>query len=1349
MTSPPPWVASYIGIPWRSGGRTREAVDCYGIVRLVLEEHGGVRLPTYDTVAATDLLRAHEEIEASLRDWRSVARGAERPFDVLQINRTFKHAGRFVSRPVHLGVVLDGGNVLHAEGDGAAGVVLADLEDMRRATHAIWRHKTLCNGAEGQPGSPFDCRQFLVEPGATIADIIVLAGIDDATLDYVEVWVGGTRLDKSLRDHWHQIRPKAGKRVTIATIPQGGGGLRIAAMVGVMALATAATVFIPGIGGALAASMIMGGGMFAVNKFLPEPIAKPPVYNNAKKQAAYSITGGSNERSPGRPVPVLLGRHKFTPPSAAAHTSIRGQKVYYRTILVLSTGPVTDPVIFIGDTPLSEYSGVEVTFDRGWHPKQLRDRGKWNPNIGYPTGRQARPGDKWTADRAAGKFSKNDFVVYNGLYSAIDERAWDHNPGRGHEKFLGDPVEERFDVALEPKVAVIRETAVGTDEITVDFVCPTLGQIRSKGQSDNYTVKLQIYESPVESPENWRLVDGEVSITGGASGPKETFGSRTWRAGGNSASKKYRVRVKRTNPLNDTLDNTVYSDCKWFALKSFGDRPLLQPLGLSTLMLDVKGSGQLSGVLDKVRVICQTLTWDWDGTAWVWRGTSNPASLVRHIWQMPQWPAPLTDAQIDLPRVQQAAEFCTRHKLEFNSYVDFSISNLHEFLGDIGIAGFFAICRRHNKRSMALDPVEGGSPVRLFVDGVNCWDVTTRDVLGEDLHAVRVNIADEAKDWGAAERLICADGYTEATATRIEDATMLGITSTAQATLLGRARIADRTLRREEIQLVTNIQGLSCEIGDVVAFASDDLAVSTARGRISTVLLADDGDTVIGVTLTHPVEMEDLGTYGISYIVGTRLTSIAVITEPGIRDTVLFASPPARAAFPEVGAVFSFAPSSRVTMPMVIRDIHPDDEDNVRITLVGMPATIQELKTKLPPWNSYATLTKSLPTPVVTSVLSTAREMILTAQGDLVTRVVISLAPVSIQGIDVVVMVRPSGVTDDYAIVQATKAEEGRVGVIGLQDGYTYDLRVQYVHADYFPSQATEILSHRVAGKLEPPAAVENLRLVVIGPNLARLHWEQPEELDVRYGGTLLVKHSPEMFSASWLTATSLSSTEVSAAQLSMIVPLMTGTYLVMTRDSSGNLSREFATVNTDGASIDEFDTLTGGTIVEEPLFLGNRFNVGVVDGTLRLLQGSFDDVVDVDQMPNWDAIGLNVVNAGVYYFADTHDMGEVNRVRLRRRISQSPDLVGDLISKRLLPISQWPSISGTVGVTGTDVIIEVRTTTGDPAAEDAIWSPWTRLDIGEWVCRGIQGRAWLITEDASFGVIVSSLQLFVEERVL
>lgn len=39
------WYAEYVGIPFKTLGRDKTACDCYGLVRIVLNEHYGIMLP--------------------------------------------------------------------------------------------------------------------------------------------------------------------------------------------------------------------------------------------------------------------------------------------------------------------------------------------------------------------------------------------------------------------------------------------------------------------------------------------------------------------------------------------------------------------------------------------------------------------------------------------------------------------------------------------------------------------------------------------------------------------------------------------------------------------------------------------------------------------------------------------------------------------------------------------------------------------------------------------------------------------------------------------------------------------------------------------------------------------------------------------------------------------------------------------------------------------------------------------------------------------------------------------------------------------------------------------------------
>ena len=103
----PFWVADYIGIPFKTHGRSRAGCDCWGLVRLVLEEQYGKRLPCYgdmyeNTKAGAQIARVVAEEK---RFWTEIPAGKEKCGDVVVL--------RAMGHPMHVGVVIAGGKMLH------------------------------------------------------------------------------------------------------------------------------------------------------------------------------------------------------------------------------------------------------------------------------------------------------------------------------------------------------------------------------------------------------------------------------------------------------------------------------------------------------------------------------------------------------------------------------------------------------------------------------------------------------------------------------------------------------------------------------------------------------------------------------------------------------------------------------------------------------------------------------------------------------------------------------------------------------------------------------------------------------------------------------------------------------------------------------------------------------------------------------------------------------------------------------------------------------------------------------------------------------------------------------------
>lgn len=131
----PAWVADYVGLPFLRCGRTREGLDCWGLVSLVLSEQYGISLPDYSgTGWGNGPARAvAETIEREAGAyWREVPASGAQPGDVLLMTAR--------GLPIHVGVLVAPGWILHAEETADTCLEPLDSPHFRRRIAGFYRH---------------------------------------------------------------------------------------------------------------------------------------------------------------------------------------------------------------------------------------------------------------------------------------------------------------------------------------------------------------------------------------------------------------------------------------------------------------------------------------------------------------------------------------------------------------------------------------------------------------------------------------------------------------------------------------------------------------------------------------------------------------------------------------------------------------------------------------------------------------------------------------------------------------------------------------------------------------------------------------------------------------------------------------------------------------------------------------------------------------------------------------------------------------------------------------------------------------------------------------------------------
>jgi len=888
--------------------------------------------------------------------------------------------------------------------------------------------------------------QHKINSGKTISQIINnLQPLSDFKKN-AHVYLNG---DYIPQDKWSGVRPKSGTIITIRMVPMGGGGgggksplrtvLSLAVMAGTSYLSGGLAGFFGNSTflGISAAKIAVGGvnllGRLALNAIAPPP---KPRFSANKESATLFIQGAKNQAMPFGRVPKVLGKHRFVPPfGALPYTETLGNDQYMRLLFVWGYGPLTISDLKIGETPIAEFSDVEIETRQGY-----------------------------------------DTDVPITLYS-------------------NSVLQNDMQVSLTSAAGYItRTTEANADEISIDITLPRgLVKFDSRGNKTTTYVSIEVQYAVTGSGAwiNAEATSPAIQITAKQSAAIRR-GLRFKVAKG-----QYDVRVKRVTA--DSIDTNTFDETLWTSLRTIRYAAPINMQGLAVTALRIKATDQLNGVIDRFNGVVNSILPDWNGSAWVEQVTSNPASIFRHVLQGSSNARPLADSRLDINKIESWHDNCAANNREYNAVIDYNVSVrevLHDVASSGRaspslIDGKWAVIEDKQqlvpiqhftprntfafKGEKAFDDLPHGLRLRfinrnkgwiqderlVFDDGYSATNATkyeTLELIGVTdpdqawrdgrYHLATARLRPETYSFNVdIEHIVCTRGdlirFTH-------DVPMFGLMS-------GRVK-----------SLITS----GANITDIVF----DAAMPMAAGKnYSMRFRKSDGSSLVVFVVTNAGDQTTL----------TLTTPLSISTGPEVGDLALFGETGQESA--EL-IVKSIEPKSdlnaKITCVAYDNNILNADSGTIPpfVSYVDVPKEMQ-----------------AIPTPILDQVQSGLESVIKHADGSITSRIVITLVPsiVLSSGLKIEASIKASGESNFYPAVILSRSSHS-ISITDIIEGETYDIKIRYVGERGRSSAVLAINNHRVAGTSALPSDITSFDMNLLG-STAYLSWNSIGDIDLSH----------------------------------------------------------------------------------------------------------------------------------------------------------------------------------------------------------------------------------------------------------
>lgn len=910
---------------------------------------------------------------------------------------------------------------------------------------------------------PFSAARIdaVVPPGSTIAQAVTASGLPPRYGRQVRVWVGEWEVPREL---WATARPKAGLVVYIKVFPGkggggGGGGGGKSPLATVLSLAV--MIAAPGIGSAIAGSLglgtiatigsyaltwgtvigmgvgLIGGALINALVGTPAPpkqdIAQGGVSSWGQTAPSYQITGTQNRFQPYAPIPRVLGAKRIYPMMAARPcTESQGGDRYVRLLLLAGYGPLKLSDWRIGETPLSAFDGVEIEVTEGGAEG-------WAGNAPITLYTQAIREDSLSVGlTAAGGWQLRQ------TRTATAEIGIDLSFSRGLATYASDGSRVARTVTVE-----VQYRKVGT----VPWLTPAWANSADAGME----------------------VDGTITATDTTQ--SATMRGARWLV---AEAAQYEVQVRRTTADAGPRDVDTTT---WSALRSVQHVAPVNQKNVALAAVRIKASEQLNGVPDSINCLAEAYHPVWDGAAWSWQLTRNPA-----------WEA------VDLLRRRGGETLMADSRIDLDGFLAFAAANdatppngpgpywtydgvveggsIFAALHDVLSHGRASRTMRDGKHSVVMDAPQT-VPVQ-HITPRNSWSYSGSKKFFDLPHALHIKFTNADRGYVEDQLTVYADGYDETSATLFETQEYYGCTRSEQAWRIGRYLLAIGRLRPEDHSIYLDIENLRCTRGDLVAFAHDVILVGLASGRVRGTTVNDAG-YITAVTLDGTVPMAA----GQSYAIRCRRANgasvlCAVNTVVGEHETLTITTPIPEAIGMAAGDLAMFGEAGKESMPCIVKKIERGPQLTAQLTLVdAAPGVWTADSGPIPAFNSYIgsginPRNQKPAAPSIAALRSDATVILRLADGTLQDRIGVSLAPPAASDVQVTryeLRWRETGAADWGPILPVLDAS-ATGWITPVLMGTAYDVQARAISLYGVPSDWTQADPHTVIGKSSKPGSM-------------------------------------------------------------------------------------------------------------------------------------------------------------------------------------------------------------------------------------------------------------------------------------